>query len=75
HTALTLEALAARGLPVRAVVLSKSSPGHDASEPHNRGELERRYPDVPFLGPVPFLRNEARRDEALRALLAPLVPA
>jgi dethiobiotin synthetase len=73
HTALTLEALGHRNLRVRAVVLSKSTQGQDASEPFNRQELERRYPAVTFLGPVPFIRDEARRDAALRRLLAPLV--
>ncbi|MDX2014547.1 MAG: dethiobiotin synthase [Myxococcaceae bacterium] len=73
HTTLTLAALAARGLPVRAVVLSKSTSGQDASEPYNRAELERRHPTVTFLGPVPFIRSEARRDEALRRLLEPLL--
>jgi dethiobiotin synthetase len=73
HTALTLEALAARSLAVAAVVLSKSTPGQDASEPFNRQELVRRYPGVTFLGPVPYLRSEARRDAAFRATLARLV--
>jgi dethiobiotin synthetase len=73
HTALTLEALAHRKLPVRAVVLSKSTRGQDASEPFNCQELQRRYPRVPFFGPVPFFAHESRRDAALRRLLAPLV--
>ncbi|MCU0695591.1 MAG: dethiobiotin synthase [Myxococcaceae bacterium] len=73
HTTLTLGALSKRGLPVRAVVLSKSTPGRDASEPFNRAELERRFPSVEFLGPVPFLRSQARRDAALRRVLSPLV--
>jgi len=41
HTALTCEALRARGLAVAGVVLNRASPATDPSEPHNEAEIER----------------------------------
>ena len=41
HTALTCEALRARGLAVAGVVLNRASPATDPSEPHNAAEIER----------------------------------
>ncbi len=41
HTALTCEALRARGLAVAGVILNRASPGADPSEPHNPAEIER----------------------------------
>lgn len=69
HTTLTLGALEARGLPVRAIVLNRASQAPDPSVPLNRAELERRFPRVPVIGPVPFSRNEARRQRVLQAML------
>ena len=41
HTALTVEALRARGLAIAGVVLNAASPLRDPSEPHNAAEIER----------------------------------
>ncbi len=73
HTTLTLNALVARRLRVAAVVLVHSTKEADASTPHNRGELERRFPRVRFIGPVRFQRSESRRREAFDEALSSLV--
>jgi len=73
HTTLTLNALAARKLSVAAVVLVQSTKKADASTPHNRAELERRFPRVRFLGPVPFVQSASRRGAAFDAALSTLV--
>lgn len=73
HTTLTLNALSARRLRVTAVVLVHSMKEADASTPHNRGELERRFPRVRFIGPVPFERSASRRREAFDEALSSLV--
>jgi len=72
HTALSLQALAARDIPVAAVLLSRSSPTRDSSERDNPALLAERH-DIPVLGPVPYLKDERRRHAAFRAALAPLV--
>jgi dethiobiotin synthetase len=41
HTALTCEALRARGLELAGVVLNRASAATDPSEPHNAAEIER----------------------------------
>ena len=41
HTALTCEALRARGLVVAGVILNRALPGVDPSEPHNVSAIER----------------------------------
>lgn len=73
HTSLSLEALARRGLSVRAVVLSRSAPAADPSERDNPVLIRERH-GVEVLGPVPFLPDPAERRRALRRVLAPLVP-
>lgn len=73
HTTLTLDALAARGATVDGVVLVQASQARDPSIPLNRPELERRFPRVPFVGPVPFLRNPAARARAFRRAVAVLL--
>ncbi|MCE9669341.1 dethiobiotin synthase [Myxococcus stipitatus] len=73
HTALSLEALAARRIPVRAVVLSRGVPQRDASERDNRARLEARH-GVQVLGPVPYEADARRRHAAFRRALRPLVP-
>jgi dethiobiotin synthetase len=73
HTTLTLKALEQRGLEVAGVVLVQAVRGKDASIPLNRPELERRFPRLPFFGPVPFIANAARRRAALREAVTPLV--
>jgi len=71
HTALSLEALSARKIPVLAVLLSKSAPGPDESYGDNAEWIERRH-RVAVLGPVPF-RAEEKRRAAFRRALAPLL--
>ncbi|MBN1206005.1 MAG: dethiobiotin synthase [Myxococcaceae bacterium] len=73
HTALSLRALADRGLAVRAVLLSRSTPTREPSERDNRLLLEERH-GIRVLGPVSFLRDARRRHAAFRAALRPLVP-
>jgi dethiobiotin synthetase len=72
HTALSLGALAGRDIPVRAVLLSKSARGADASEEDNARELQRRH-GVTVLGPVPFVRDPKRRAAAFRQAVRPLL--
>jgi dethiobiotin synthetase len=73
HTALSLRALADRGISVRAILLSRGTPSRDPSERDNRLLLEERH-GFRVLGPVPFLRDARRRHAAFRAALRPLVP-
>jgi dethiobiotin synthetase len=73
HTALSLRALAERGLTVRAILLSRGTPTRDPSERDNRLLLEERH-GLRVLGPVPFLRDPRRRHVAFREALRPLVP-
>ncbi len=73
HTALSLEALARRGVSVAAVVLSRASAPRDTSERDNAALIAERHP-VQVLGPVPYLRELQRRHTAFRRVLAPLVP-
>ena len=73
HTGLSLQALAARKLKVRAVVLSRSTPTADPSERDNASLLAERH-RVPVLGPVPYLRDPNRRRAAFRRALRALVP-
>ena len=72
HTGLSLQALAARKLPVRAVVLSRSTPATDPSERDNAALLSERH-RVPILGPVPFLLDPHKRRTAFRRALRSLV--
>jgi len=64
HTALTCEALRARGLEVRGVVLNRPTPGSDPSEPHNPAEIER-LAGVRVLASLPHLPDPAARARAL----------
>ncbi len=72
HTALSLEALAARNIPVAAVLLSRSTPSRDPSERDNPTLIAERH-GVQVLGPVPYLEDPRRRHAAFRRALAPLV--
>jgi dethiobiotin synthetase len=74
HTALSLEALERRGIPVRAVVLVRSVRGSDPAERDNPAELLRRHP-VPVLGPVPFRSPASTRRAAFRSALEPWLNA
>jgi len=72
HTSLSLDALARRRIPVRAVLLAKSADASDPSEQDNAEWLRRRH-GVPVLGPVPYVRSPARRLAAYRQALHPLL--
>ncbi len=73
HTALSLEALARRGVPVLAVLLSRSAPGRPhPSERDNAALISRRH-QVPVFGPVPYLADPARRRAAFKKALRPLL--
>jgi dethiobiotin synthetase len=74
HTGLSLGLLAARRIPVRAVVLSRSSPLRDPSVEDNAAWLGRRH-GVRVLGPVPYIEDPVRRRRAFRAVLGPLLDA
>lgn len=73
HTTLTLEALATRRLPVAAVAMVSSQGVADPSVKLNKAELERRFPRVRFLGPVPFVADANRRARAFERVLSTLV--
>ena len=68
HTALTVEALRARGLAVAGVVLNRTSAESDPSVPHNAAEIER-LTGAKVLASLPFLRDIGARQQALRAAL------
>ncbi len=53
HTALTCEALRSRGLAIAGVVLNRTSPRLDPSEPHNGAEIER-LTGARVLGSLPY---------------------
>jgi dethiobiotin synthetase len=72
HTGLSLLALRARRLRVRAVVLVQAQPGRDASTRENARWLERRD-GVAVLGPVPFVADARERRERFRKHLRPLL--
>ncbi|MFY0525486.1 dethiobiotin synthase [Archangium gephyra] len=72
HTALSLEALAARNIPVAAVLLSRGTPSRDPSERDNPALISERH-HIQVLGPVPYLEDPRRRHAAFRKALAPLV--
>jgi dethiobiotin synthetase len=69
HTALTLEALRARGLAVAGVVLNRTVPDDDASVPHNAAEIER-LTGARVLATLPYLRDITSRGAFLRSALA-----
>ena len=72
HTGLSLHLLRSRGITVKAVVLSRSSPARDPSVKDNAEWLTRRH-RVPVLGPVPYREDPVRRRAAFRRALGPLL--
>ncbi len=72
HTALSLQALAARQIPVRAVLLTCTHSTHDPSERDNARWIQRRA-GVRVLGPVPFRVEPKARRNAFRSALKPLL--
>lgn len=72
HTGLSLLALRARRIRVRAVVLVRSSRGHDPSVRDNGRWLEEREA-VTVLGPAPFVELASERRAMFRRILRPLL--
>ena len=64
HVALTCEALRARALVARGIVLNRTSRDHDPSEPHNAAEIER-LTGVRVLATLPFEREQAARERLI----------
>ena len=69
HTALTVEALRARGLTLAGIVLNRTAPQDDPSVPYNAEEIERLTGLRP-LATLPFVRDIAGREAILRSALA-----
>lgn len=61
HTLLTVEALSARQIEVKAIVLNQTAPGEDASFASNPEVLDAILLDIPILGPVPYMENPVDR--------------
>jgi dethiobiotin synthetase len=74
HTGLSLVLLGSRGIPVRAVVLSRSSPEPDPSVEDNAVLIAERH-RVTVLGPVPYIADPSHRRRAFRSVLRPLLGA
>jgi len=72
HTGLSLLALRARRIRVRAVVLVRSSPARDPSLHDNARWIERRFA-AQVLGPVPFVRDATERRSVFLKALRPLL--
>jgi dethiobiotin synthetase len=62
HTLLTLEALAARNVPVLGVVLNRSHGGEVGLAEETNPETLRRLIRVPLWGPVPFVSEIVETD-------------
>jgi dethiobiotin synthetase len=71
HTALTVEALRARGLRIAGVVLNRATPASDPSEPFNAPEIEK-LARVPIVGSLPY-EPDPRARAARIAGIAPRV--
>jgi dethiobiotin synthetase len=71
HTSLSLHAL--EGVELAAVVLVQGTKVADPSVPTNRRALERRFPNVPFVGPVPFEPNAKRRAALVERAVEPII--
>jgi dethiobiotin synthetase len=69
HTALTVEALRARGLTVAGVVLNRLSPQGDPSEPHNAAAIERQS-GARVLASFPFVADPVERARSLAETIA-----
>jgi dethiobiotin synthetase len=73
HTSLSLHALDAIGAEVTAVVLVQGTKVADPSVPGNRRALERRFPALRFVGPLPFEANARRRAALVDCAVEPIV--
>jgi dethiobiotin synthetase len=69
HTALTVEALRARGIALAGIVLNRAGPVDDPSVPHNASEIARITGCEPLVV-LPFEGDIAARTAALRSRLA-----
>ncbi|MEY2668947.1 MAG: hypothetical protein RJA59_1585 [Pseudomonadota bacterium] len=72
HTALTCEALRARGLAIRGVVLNRAGASSDPSEPHNAAEIER-LTGVRVLASIPHEPDPGARARLIADRLVPAV--
>lgn len=69
HTALTCEALRARGVAILGVVVNRTTPKGDPSEPYNVAEMER-LTGVRVLAQIPFVADIAERERRFAEQLA-----
>jgi dethiobiotin synthetase len=69
HTALTLEALRARGLALAGIVLNRTAPDDDPSVAYNAAEIARLTLCEP-LATLPYVRDIASRSAIVRSTLA-----
>jgi dethiobiotin synthetase len=73
HVGLSLALLRTRRIPVRAVVLSQSTPEVDPSVADNAELLRERHRAIEVLGPVRWLPSAPARRRAFRQALRSLV--
>ena len=71
HTALSVEALVRRAVPIAGLVLNRSAEADDPSVATNAAWVER-LTTLPVLGPTPFVADRAARLEALLPFVRPL---
>jgi dethiobiotin synthetase len=69
HTLLTIEALAARGLACKGVILNRTQQ-HETPDERGNGDEIVRHGGVPLLATFPYLSETARRDDQQLAELA-----
>jgi dethiobiotin synthetase len=72
HTALSVEALVRRAVPIAGIVLNRTSRDDDPSVASNARWITE-VTSLPVLGPGPFVENAVGRPEALLPLIAPLI--
>jgi len=72
HCALSAEALARRGIELRAIVLNRVSAEDDPSVATNRRMVEEMTGAI-VLGPTPFAADASKRPAAIAPILAPIV--
>lgn len=68
HTALTVEALRRRALPIAGIVLNRTAPEDDPSVPYNAGEIARLTGVAPA-AILPFVVDIEVRASTLRSML------
>ncbi len=69
HTALTVEALRARALPIAGIVLNRLAPEDDPSVPHNAAEIARLTGIIPA-ALLPYAADIEARARALGSTLS-----